>query len=293
MLAGAIFPQLEIGTDPIAIRDYAQAAEGLGYNHILAYDHVLGASPAARPGWRGYTDQDSFHEPLVLFGYLAGLTQRIEFTPGVIVLPQRQTALVAKQAAEVDILSGGRLRLGVGVGWNAVEYEALGQDFHTRGQRIEEQIALLRQLFGQPLVTFAGRWHQVQAAGLNPLPVRRAIPIWIGTSATGPAADKLLARVAALGDGWFPQMRPEPEGRAAVEKLHAAAQAAGRDPATIGIEARISYNGQNLDDLAATARAWQALGATHIGVNTMGGGFAAPADHIAALGPVKAMLDRL
>ncbi|MDQ2807973.1 MAG: LLM class F420-dependent oxidoreductase, partial [Chloroflexota bacterium] len=264
MRTGAIFPQLEIGSDPIAIRDYAQAVEGLGFDHLLVYDHVLGAATAGRPGWRGYSEADLFHEPFVLFGYLAAVTQRLELTTGVIVLPQRQTALVAKQAVEVDVLSGGRLRLGVGVGWNAVEYEALGQDFHTRGKRMEEQITLLRRLFAEPVVDFAGRWDQVQAAGLNPLP-GRPIPIWLGG-----AADVLLERVARMGDGWFPQMRPEPEGRQAVERLHALTRAAGRDPAAIGIEARISVKDGTPAELAAVARAWQAAGATHIGINTMG-----------------------
>jgi len=289
MLAGAIFPQLEIGSDPVTIRDYAQTAEGLGYHHILAYDHVLGADPANRPGWRGYTHQDPFHEPFVLFGYLAGLTTRIAFTSGVIVLPQRQTALVAKQAAEVDILSAGRLRLGVGIGWNAVEYEALGQDFHTRGRRLEEQIALLRRLFAEELVTFEGRWEHVHAAGLNPLPTRRAIPIWIG----GGTADAVLARVAAIGDGWFPQMRPEPDGRLALQKLRAFAAAAGRDPAAIGIEARLNLREGGVGELAPLARAWQALGATHIGVNTMGAGLASPQAHLAAIAEIKKLLDDL
>ncbi len=288
MRTGAIFPQLEIGADPLAVRDYAQAVEGLGYDHLLVYDHVLGADPADRPGWRGYTAADLFHEPFVLFGYLAAATQRLELTTGVIVLPQRQTALVAKQAVEVDVLSGGRLRLGVGVGWNAVEYEALGQDFHTRGKRMEEQIALLRRLFAEEVVTFIGRWEHIHAAGLNPLPARRHIPIWLGG-----AADVLLERVARLGDGWFPQMRPEPEGRLAVEKLHVLTLAAGRDPAAIGIEARLSWRDGSPDELGAQARAWAAVGATHIGVNTMGAGLATLADHITVLSQAKAMLDAL
>src|SRR6476469_7813985 len=191
MQIGVVFPQNEIGADPAVICDYAQTAESLGYRHLLAYDHVVGADPTDRPGWRGYTDKDLFHEPFVLFGYLAGLTQRLEFVPGVIILPQRQTALVAKQATEVDVLTGGgRFRLGVGVGWNPVEYEALGQDFHVRGKRSEEQITLLRLLFSQELVTFEGRWDTVTAAGLNPLPVRRNIPIWLGGS-----PDAVLERV--------------------------------------------------------------------------------------------------
>ena len=285
MRTGAIFPQLEIGSDPLAIRDYAQAVEGLGFDHLLIYDHVLGAATVNRPGWRGYSDADLFHEPFVLFGYLAAVTQRLELTTGVIVLPQRQTALVAKQAVEVDVLSGGRLRLGVGIGWNTVEYEALGQDFHTRGKRIEEQIALLRHLFAEPVVTFQGQWDQVQEAGLNPLPGRQ-IPIWLGGG-----AEALLERVARIGDGSFPQVRPEPEGREAVARLHAYARAAGRDPAAIGIEARVSSKDGTPAELAAVARAWQAVGATHLGINTMGAGLATLGDHIRALAAIKAALD--
>lgn len=287
MRIGVVFPQLEIGADPTVIRDYAQAAEGLGYSHLLAYDHVLGADPADRPGWRGYTAADQFHEPFVLFGYLAGLTTRLELVTGVIVLPQRQTALVAKQAVEVDVLSGGRLRLGVGVGWNPVEYEALGEDFHNRGKRSEEQITLLRRLFSEGVFSFAGQWHTVTAAGLNPLP-SRSIPIWIGGS-----PDAVLARVVALGDGWFPQMRPEPEGRAAVDRLRALAEAAGRDPATIGIEARVGFKDDNYAELVSLARAWRAIGATHLGINTMGAGLPTPADHIAAIARIKHALDDL
>jgi probable F420-dependent oxidoreductase len=199
MRIGIVFPQYEIGTDPAAIRDFAQAAEGIGYHHLLASEHVLGASTAARPDWRrpygdthrAYTDEDQFHEPLVLFGFLAGLTRRIELVTGILILPQRQTALVAKQAAEIDVLSGGRLRLGVGLGWNAVEYEALGMDFRTKARRIEEQIALLRALWTQPVVDFAGEWDRIPAAGINPLPVQRPIPIWLG-GGTDTVEDKVL-----------------------------------------------------------------------------------------------------
>ena len=153
MRFGVVFPQTEIGTDPITIRDYAQAAEELGYHHILAYDHVIGANPASRPGWRPpYTYRDTFHEPFVLFGYLAGLTKKIELVTGIIILPQRQTVLVAKQAAALDVLSGGRLRLGVGIGWNPVEYEALGENFKNRGRRSEEQVEVMRKLWTQELV---------------------------------------------------------------------------------------------------------------------------------------------
>src|SRR6202163_1340012 len=190
MQIGVTFPQNEIGADPLVIRDYAQAAEGLGYSHLVAFDHILGADPTNRPGWRGYTQRDMFHEPFVLFGYLAALTH-LELVPAVVILPQRQTALVAKQAAEVDILTSGKLRLGVGVGWNPVEYEALGMDFHIRGRVVEEQIEVLRLLWGQEIVTYNGKFHTIHEAGLNPLPIHRSIPIWLGGQ-----AEVLLQRVA-------------------------------------------------------------------------------------------------
>ena len=207
MQVGVVFPQTEIGSDPGAIREYAQAAEALGYRHILAYDHVLGAGLANRPDWRGpYNSATPFHEPFVLFAFLAGLTRALEFVPGVIILPQRQTALVAKQAAALSVLSGGRLRLGVGIGWNPVEYQALGESFSNRGARLEEQIAVLRALWAEPVVRFAGRWHTIDDAGINPLPPR-PIPLWIGAS-----ADAALDRAGRLGDGWFPQRAPRRPG---------------------------------------------------------------------------------
>src|ERR1700738_4753914 len=182
MKIGTVFPQTEIGSDPVGVRDYAQAVEGMGFTHILAYDHVLGAHPQGR-GPMPYTHLSNFHEPLVLFGYLAGITKSVELATGVIILGQRQTVLVAKQAVEVDVLTGGRLRLGVGIGWNEVEYQALGEDFHNRGRRIEEQVEVLRKLTSEPVVEFRGKWHTIDRAGLNPLPVQRPIPIWFGGSA--------------------------------------------------------------------------------------------------------------
>src|SRR6188474_2591636 len=184
MRIGVVFPQTEIGQDPSVIRDYAQAVEALGYTHILAFDSVVGANPDRPGGWDSpYDYRHPFHEPFVLFGFCAAVTRRIELVTGVLVLPQRQTALVAKQAAAVDVLSQGRLRLGVGVGWNDVEYEALGEDFHDRGRRIEEQVSLMRALWTEPVVDFAGRWHRVPEAGINPLPVQRPIPVWFGGQA--------------------------------------------------------------------------------------------------------------
>ena len=226
MRFGVVFPQTEIGADPLAIKDFAQAAEALGYQHILAYDHVIGANPASRPGWRPpYTYRDPFHEPFVLFGYLAGLTKKIELVTGVIILPQRQTVLVAKQAAALDVLSGGRLRLGIGIGWNPVEYEALNENFKNRGRRSEEQVEVMRKLWTQELVTFQGQWHTITDAGLNPLPVQRPIPIWFGGG-----DDRALRRLARLGDGWFPLLGPDDKCRAAIEKIHSYAREAGRDP---------------------------------------------------------------
>jgi probable F420-dependent oxidoreductase len=278
MRIGVVFPQLEIGDDPVVIRDFVQAAEGLGYTHLLVFDHVLGAGTANRPDWRGaYDAGDPFHEPFVLFGYLAGMTRRIELVNGVLVLPQRQAALVAKQAAEVDVLSGGRLRLGVGVGWNEVEYRALGADFHDRGRRIEEQIALLRALWTEPVVDFTGRWHRVPEAGINPLPVQRPIPVWLGGG-----AEPVLRRIARVGDGWFPQMMPDERARETLERLRGLVAEAGRDPAAIGIEARVETRYGEPARWPGLVAGWRALGATHLAINTMRLGLVG-AEHIDAI----------
>jgi probable F420-dependent oxidoreductase len=286
MKLGVVFPQTEIGTDPHVIRDFAQAVEGMGYHHLLVYDHVLGAETARRPGWVGYDRHDMFHEPFVLFGYLAACTTRLELATGIVILPQRQTALVAKQAAQVDVLSGGRLRLGVGLGWNSVEYEALGMDFRKRGARVAEQIAVLRALWTQEVVTFRGRWHTIVEAGLNPMPVQRPIPIWMGG-----AADSVFRRVAAMADGWIyggglpnPFTRPQPRSpRDLVESLRREVQAAGRDPATVGIEGRMPIDRGGPEEWRQRAGEWQRLGATHLCVVTMRAGFAGPEAHLEAL----------
>ena len=277
MQIGVTFPQNEIGADPTVIRDYAQAAEGMGYRHLVAFDHVLGADPTHRPGWRGYTHRQMFHEPFVLFGYLAALTH-LEFVPAVIILPQRQTALVAKQAAEVDVLTGGKLRLGIGVGWNPVEYEALGMNFQARGRVVEEQIEVMRLLWSQEVVSYKGQYHTITEAGLNPLPIRRSIPIWLGGS-----ADVLLRRVARIGDGWFPQGQPDDHMRRLLGRLISYITEAGRDPSTIGIEARVNASEGNLDEWVLQTEGWRALGATHISLNTMGAGFNSPGEHIDAI----------
>ena len=286
MRIGAIFPQTEIGADPVAVRDWAQAVEGMGYSHILAFDHVLGASTATRPNWTGaYTSESLFREVFVLFGYLAALTQRVELVTGVLILAQRQTTLVAKQAAEVDVLSGGRLRLGVGTGWNWVEYQALNENFRNRGARSEEQIAVLRALWAEPVITYRGRWHQIDAAGINPRPPRGWIPIWIGGH-----AEPVLRRIARLGDGWFPLRPPTDQTRAEIERLRAYTREAGRPPEAVGIEPQLGLGSVPETWWTAYADAWRALGATHLGINTMGAGLASPQAHIDALRRVKEAL---
>lgn len=285
MRVGVVFPQTELGGDAGAVRAYGERVEELGYRHILAYDHVVGADPEVHRDWAGpYDIQTTFHEPLVMFGYLAGVTRAVELVTGVIILPQRQTVLVAKQAAEVDLLSGGRLRFGVGVGWNPVEYEALGEDFTNRGQRSDEQIDLLRQLWTQPTVTFDGDFHRVTGAGLAPLPLQRPIPVWIGANAAAG-----FRRAGRLADGWFPMMAPGPKLDAAREVVTKAAADAGRDPAAIGMEGRVNWRGD--DDAALGAlEAWAAAGASHASVNTMGAGLRTVDEHLTVLTRLAAAL---
>ena len=279
MKIGVVFPQTEFGNDPGAVREYAQTAESLGFSHILAYDHILGANPQRPGGWNGpYTFEDSFYEPFVLFSYLAGLTQQIEFVSGIIILPQRETAVVAKQAATLDVLSNGRLRLGIGIGWNKVEYVALNQDFHTRGKRIEEQVAVLRALWTQPLVTFEGRWHTIPDAGLNPMPLQQPIPLWFGGH-----ADAVLQRIARMGDGWMPNFRAAADAQPALDLLDEYLTENGRSRGDIGLEARLHTRLGNLDDQMKSLTQWQNVGATHISLNTMGAGFTTPGEHINAI----------
>jgi len=273
---GVVFPQTEIGADPGGVHAFAQAAEEIGYGHVLAYDHVLGADVSQRSNWPGpYTCEHQFHELFVLFGYLAAVAPGLELVAGVLVLPQRQTALVAKQAAEVDLLTGGRLRLGVGLGWNYVEFDALGEDFRNRGRRSEEQIEVLRRLWTEPVVEFEGRWHRIPAAGLNPLPVQRPIPIWIGGS-----AEVAIRRAARLADGFFPQRPLEGGWPATMERFREWVEEAGRNPARIGIEWRIDVSSGTQDDWLAEAEERKALGATHLSIATMRGGLEGPDPHI-------------
>jgi probable F420-dependent oxidoreductase len=285
MLLGVVFPQLEIGVDPGVICEYFQTAETLGYNHVAIYDHVLGADLTSRPNWKGpYNRSDMFHDPLVLFGYASAITHNIELVTSVLILGQRQTALVAKQAAEVDILSAGRLRLGVGIGWNEVEYEALGQNFHNRGRREEEQIAVMRALWTQEVVSFHGLWHDISLAGINPLPVQRPVPVWLGGR-----AEPLLERVGRLADGWFPMYPPNVTARQAIDRVRSYARDAGRNPDSIGIEGRIDLQNTGNDPAQwiALAMAWKDLGATHLGFNTMRAGLEGVGQHIKAISQFK------
>lgn len=264
MRIGVVVPQREIASDTRALAAFVRGVEDLGYAHVLVFDHVVGAVRESRPDWSGpYDLSDPFHEPLVLLSWIAAQTRMLELVTGVLVLPQRQTALVAKQAAELDHLSGGRLRLGVGVGWNAVEYEALGIPFIDRGQRIEEQIHLLRRLWTEPQVSFRGRWDRIDQAGLNPGPQQRPIPIWIGG-----AADAVVRRAIALGDGWMPMLSPDE----AAQRLAGVARSGERSSGglRIGLEGRISLRRLPRDRWVAEIMAWNALGATHATVNTSG-----------------------
>ncbi|MGA2873276.1 MAG: LLM class F420-dependent oxidoreductase [Candidatus Dormibacteria bacterium] len=285
MKVGVVFPQTEIGADPASIRTYARGVEELGFSHLVAYDHVLGADPQVHRGWSGpYDVHTTFHEPMVLFGYLAAITS-LELVTGILILPQRQTALVAKQAAEVDILSHGRLRLGIGLGWNPVEYEALGKRFSDRGRRVEEQVGLLRRLWVESSVSYDGRYEQVTGAGLAPLPRQRPIPIWFG--AQSPPA---LRRAGRLADGWFPQATPGPQLEQARALVEEGALEVGRDPASLGMEGRVSWDGGGVEGILETAGAWREAGATHLSINTMGAGLKSVEDHLSVLAATASAL---
>ena len=279
MRVGVVFPQTELGGDVGAVRAYGQGVEDLGFAHLLAYDHVLGADPAVHAPWRGpYDLATTFHEPFVMFGYLAGVTTTLELVTGIVILPQRQTALVAKQAAEVDLLAGGRFRLGVGLGWNAVEYAALGQRFDQRGRRLTEQIGLLRRLWTEVSVTHDGEFDTITGAGLAPPPVQRPIPVWIGGS-----SDAAYRRIGRLADGWFPQLRPGDDLAHALAVIAAAAGEAGRDPGAIGMEGRLRWDPSDPDRSVRQIGRWRDAGASHVAIDTMSVGLGGVDGHLTAL----------
>lgn len=255
MQISAWFPTRDIGTDPVRIRDWAQAAEELGYDHIEVPDHVFGAT--ARDGWSPrYNEQDAFHETFVTLGFLAGVTTTIGLASGVLILPQRQTGVVAKQATQVDILSGGRLRLGVGVGWNHVEYEALNEDWKSRGTRQREQVEVLKKLWCDDLVTYQGRFHQFTEVNITPRPVQRPIPVWFGGS-----SDAVVKRAAQIGDGWMPIMAPDHEAEAKLEQLRNHLSDCGRDTSAFGIEGWLRMDKADPDEWSVAAEGWRKLGA--------------------------------
>jgi probable F420-dependent oxidoreductase len=286
MQIGVVLPQTELGGDVGAVRAYGIGVEEMGFAHLLAYDHVVGADPAVHEGFAGpYDAWTTFHEPMVLFGYLAGVT-KLELVTGIIVLPQRQTVLAAKQAAEVDLLTEGRFRFGVGVGWNAVEYEALGQRFDQRGRRLSEQIDLLRRLWTEPSLSFSGTFDTVTGAGINPRPRQRPIPVWIGGQ-TEPA----YRRIGRLADGWFPQVAPGDALQQALEVVAAAAREAGRDPSAIGMEGRVGIDLDDPDRFVRQVEKWRAAGASHVSIDTMRAGYATVDEHLDALRTAAGLLD--
>ena len=296
MRIGAVYPQIEVGDDPGAAKAFAVAVEELGYDHILAFDHVVGGNPASHELKGIYDYTHAFLEPLIGFAYMAAVTERIEFFTGILIAPQRQTVLIAKQAATLDFLSGGRLRLGIGIGWNDIEFEALGADFSVRGKRSEEQMDLLRRLWTEPLVTFEGKWDRITDAGLNPMPKQRPIPLWIGGH-----KDVAVRRAARLADGWLPLFPPSERGAAKVAQFKQYVAAAGRDMAEIGIESWINVGGYNdgFGEQCQTEESWhrwvagwKKLGASHISVNTMKSGFTGIDQHIDKLAQfIRVMAD--
>ena len=265
----SLFPR-ELGNDRVAIRDYAQAVEGAGYDHILSAEHVMGGHPDRVPaGETLHTFDRPYYEPFVLFGFIAGCTNNLEMVTSILILPQRQTGVVAKQAAQLDALTGGRTRLGVGIGRNWMEYEALNENFKNRGRRLEEQIEVLRLLWTQEIVTFKGRYHNLDRMGLNPTSVQKPIPIWLGTYTT--VVENAIKRVGRIADGWFPQFRPDEQLKEVLERVRGYAREAGRDPMSLGIEGGVQADpSQSPDAWLKQAEAWKALGASHLRIGIQG-----------------------
>jgi len=270
MKYGVTLSNADITNDPAQIKDFVQAAEGAGFDHVLQAEHVMGGHPdRLRPSERVHTYDQPYHEPFVLLSFIAAVTKTLELVTAILILPQRQTGVVAKQAAELDLVSGGRVRLGVGIGRNWMEYEALNEDFKTRGRRLEEQVQLLRKLWTEELVTFEGRWHHFDRMGLNPMPIQRPIPIWMGSYTQ--VVERVIKRIARLADGWFPQFPANDDLKALLERFRGYAREAGRDPAKIGLECgvRIAPN-DSPDGWISAAKAYADLGASHLRVFAVG-----------------------
>ena len=258
MQLGTLLPLGDIGGTPQVLKDYAQAAEDAGFDFIEAPDHVL----AAREGER--TGAGLFHDPFVLFGYLTGVAPKLGFSTGVLILAQRQTALVAKQAACLDIMCGGRFRLGIGVGWNEVEFIGLNENFHNRGRRSEEQVQVMQMLWEKPHVSFHGKWHTINDAGIDPRPPSGKVPVWFGGH-----HERTLERIAKWGDGWMPNAYPPDQSALDVfATLRGLTEKAGRDPAAVGIEVWTSMGSGSEADWAKEAAFWKNAGATHLCLTT-------------------------
>ena len=278
MQLGAVLPHNEIGNDPGAIKAYLQGVEDLGMTHLLIYDHVMGADPNRPGGFKGPYDKDiAFHEPFTFFAFAAAVTTSIELVTTVLILPQRQTVLVAKQAAEVSLLSNNRLRLGVGTGWNKIEYQALNENFTNRGKRQSEQIELMRKLWSEDAFSFEGSYHTIDQASINPRPTA-LVPIWFGGSA--PA---LLQRCALLGDGWMPLGGANDKSRALLEEIRGHRVAAGRTMDGFGVQAQAQFAGGSPERWRDHADKWREIGATHMAVATHNAGPTNVEGHLARI----------
>ena len=293
MKLGAIFPHDNIEPDVGAIRAYAMAVEEMGFNHIMCYDHVIGANTASRPGWSGYDLDSAFYEPVSLLSYIAGVAPKLGLCTGVMILPQRQTVLVAKQAATLDLLTRGNFRLGVGTGWNEVEYESLGMDFKQRGKMLDEQIDVLRRLWTERAVTVDTPFHKITDAGLWPLPIQQPIPLWLGGGGVHPYkgwahVDRVLKRIAEKGDGWMPTFDPDDTGAELVERMRGYCRDCGRDPATVPIEALLLPSMHA--DWPAHVQAWEKLGAVQMVTNVAGPGVAGADGNIRRLDEIRQTL---
>ncbi|MEC7555442.1 MAG: LLM class F420-dependent oxidoreductase [Pseudomonadota bacterium] len=285
MQIGAVFPHNEIGTDPGAIKAYAQGVEAMGITHLLIYDHVLGADPDREGGFRGPYDKDvAFHEPFTTFAFIAGVTDKIDLITTVMILPQRQTVLAAKQAAEVALLSNNRFKLGIGVGWNELEYVGLNETFNNRGRRQEEQVDVMRKLWSEDSLDYTGEYHRIDKASINPRP-SKTIPIWFGGSA--PA---LLDRVARLGDGWIPLMGANDKAKACIDTIKQTRKAAGLSFANFGIQAQAQYAGGSPERWRKHAEAWRGMGCTHLAVATHNAGPTTVDGHLARIGEYQQAL---
>lgn len=289
MKIGAVFPQTEIESDPAVIKDFAQGVEDLGFNHLVAYDHIVGKNTANIPDWNmPYNHESSFQEPLMLYSFLAGVTRQLSFVTGVIILPQRQTTLFAKQAANLDIYCRGRLRLGIGLGWNKVEYDALNEEFGNRARRTEEQIEFLRQCWTEPTFKYKKDFHHMDDGGILPLPIQRPIPLWVGGN-----SEPAMKRAARMGDGWMPYGVSGTEAEPTMQSFHAQVEASGRDPSKVPVEI-ILFMGtalgdplRSLDEMIEKGHQWRSAGASYLSFDTMSSNFRGIDEHLAALAQFK------